>query len=378
MRRSNYQRLIERCETTHKRLQLKAARSINMSLVSRNWLFGYYIVEFEQGGAERSELYGRKLFNSLAVSLAELGLKGTSATNLRKFRAFYVAYPSIQQTLSVESAATQVSPAKIQQTASVESLPVPADGPRTIEVLAGQLASVFKLGWSHYVALLSVTNPEKRRFYEIEASANSWSVRELERQINSALYERLILSRDKEEVCKLARRGLIIERASDIIKNPVILEFLNLREDSSYSETELETAIIDKLEHFLLELGKGFLFAARQKRFSFENDHFYVDLVFYNRLLRSHVLIDLKVDTLRHQDLGQMQMYVNYFDRFVRIEGESPTIGIVLCHSKNDAVVELTLPEDSSNIYASEYQLYLPTKEELRQKLIDWAAEMDE
>ncbi len=355
---TSFHRLIKLCEMTHKQLQLRATRSVDMSLVARNWLFGCYIVEFEQAGAERSELYGKKLIDKLASSLAELGLKGTSATNLRKFRTFYEAYPEIQQALSVES------------------IPVSPDSHQIMENLAGQLASTFKLGWSHYVVLLAVSNPKERRFYEIESIANSWSVRELERQINSALYERLMLSRDKKEVRTLAEHGLILEQASDVIKDPVILEFLGLREDSSYSETELESAIIDKLGHFLLELGKGFLFEARQKRFSFDNDHFYVDLVFYNRLLRCHVLIDLKVGRFSHQDLGQMQLYVNYFDRFVRTDGESPTIGIVLCHSKNNAVVELTLPEDS-NIYASKYQLYLPSKDELRQKLIDWAEEME-
>jgi predicted nuclease of restriction endonuclease-like (RecB) superfamily len=178
----------------------------------------------------------------------------------------------------------------------------------------------------------------------------------------------LTLSRDKAGVKKLSQKGLVIEKPSDVVKNPYVLEFLDLDEKSGYSEHELETAIIDKLEHFLLELGKGFLFEARQKRFTFDNDHFYVDLVFYNRLLRCYVLIDLKRDKLTHQDLGQMQMYVNYFDRFVKTDDELPTIGIVLCHRKNDALVEVTLPKNS-NIFASKYQLYLPSKEELKKQL---------
>lgn len=214
-------------------------------------------------------------------------------------------------------------------------------------------------------------------FYEREAVADSWSVRELERQIQSSLYERLALSRDKDEIRRLAEQGMVVEKASDVIKNPYILEFLGLQEEAAYSENDLETAIIHKLEHFLLELGKGYLFEARQKRFTFGNDHFYVDLVFYNRLLHCHVLIDLKVGKLTHQDLGQMQMYVNYYNRHVRHQDEAPTIGILLCHQKNDALVELTLPEDS-NIYASEYKLYLPSKEELRSRLITWAREAKE
>ena len=194
------------------------------------------------------------------------------------------------------------------------------------------------------------------------ASAN------LKRQIASSLYERLALSRDKDEVRRLASEGQVIEKASDLIKNPLVLEFLGLEEKPVYSESELETSIIDRLQHFLLELGKGFLFEARQKRFTFENSHFRVDLVFYNRLLRCYVLIDLKRGELTHQDLGQMQMYVNYFDRYVKTDGELPTIGIVLCGRKNDAVVELTLPEEA-NIYASKYQLYLPSKQELAAQL---------
>jgi predicted nuclease of restriction endonuclease-like (RecB) superfamily len=237
------------------------------------------------------------------------------------------------------------------------------------------LVGQFALGWSHYVVLLTLGNPDERRFYELEATTGAWSVRELERQIGSGLYERLALSRDKDEIRKLSQQGLAVEKPADIIKSPYILEFLDLAGQPHYSEHELETAIIDKLEHFLLELGKGFLFEARQKRFTFDNDHFYVDLVFYNRLLRCYVLIDLKVDKLTHQDLGQMQMYVNYFDRHVRTPSEAPTIGILLCHRKNDALVELTLPENS-NSYASQYQLYLPSKEELREKLIAWAEEV--
>ncbi len=226
----------------------------------------------------------------------------------------------------------------------------------------------FPLGWSHYVELLTIDSPDERRFYEIEAAANQWGVRELRRQIASSLYERLALSRDKEEIRRLASEGQVVEKAADLIKNPLVLEFLGLDERPYYSEDDLESAIIDRLESFLLELGKGFLFESRQKRFTFDNDHFFVDLVFYNRLLRCYVLIDLKRDKLTHQDLGQMQMYVNYFDRHVKLDDELPTIGIVLCHRKNDALVELTLPAEA-NIFASKYQLYLPSKEELKARL---------
>jgi predicted nuclease of restriction endonuclease-like (RecB) superfamily len=199
-------------------------------------------------------------------------------------------------------------------------------------------------------------------------------LRELKRQFASGLYERLALSRDKDGIRQLADEGQIVTRPEDLLKEPYVLEFLGLEEKDHYTESDLETAIIDKLEHFLLELGKGFLFEARQKRFTFEEEHFFVDLVFYNRLLRCYVLFDLKIGKLTHQDLGQMQMYVNYFDRHVRQEDENPTVGIVLCKRKNDALVEITLPKDA-NIHAREYRLYLPDKEELRKKLMEWTAE---
>ncbi len=212
--------------------------------------------------------------------------------------------------------------------------------------------------------MLSVTNSDARRFYEIEAAGNGWSVRELKRQLGISLYERLALSRDKQEIRRLARAGQVVEKASDLTKDPVVLEFLGLEERPAYSESDLETAIIDRLQQFLLELGKGFLFEARQKRFSFDDRHFFVDLVFYHCLLRCYLLVDLKRGELTHQNLGQMQIYVNYCNRYMRTDDELLTIGILLCDRKNDAVVELTLPADA-NIYASKYQLYLPSRQEL-------------
>src|SRR3990167_4260666 len=231
----------------------------------------------------------------------------------------------------------------------------------------------FTLSWSHYVFLMNINYADERSFYEIEATEQNWSLRELRRQFNSGLYERLALSRDKEGIIKLSKKGQVIEKPDDLIKNPYVLEFLGLDEKSKYSETDLEGAIIDKIEQFLLELGKGFLFEARQKRFTFDEEHFFVDLVFYNRLLRCYVLIDLKIGKLTHQNLGQLQMYVNYFDRYVKLPDENSTIGIILCRKKNDALVEITLPKDA-NIHAKEYRLYLPSKEELKRKLLDWTS----
>ena len=223
---------------------------------------------------------------------------------------------------------------------------------------------------------MRIENPDERSFYEIECARQQWSVRQLQRQVASSLYERLALSRDKNAVMRLANEGQTIEKPADILKNPVTLEFLGLKPEAVYSETRLENAIISRLQNFLLEMGKGFLFEARQKRFSFDEENFYVDLVLYNRILQCYVLVDLKVDKLTHQDLGQMQMYVNYFDRNVKLDFEKPTIGILLCKTKKDALVELTLPRDA-NIYASAYELCLPDKTLLQQKLQTWIDEFE-
>ena len=213
---------------------------------------------------------------------------------------------------------------------------------------------------------MRMENLDERNFYEIEAIENNWSLRELRRQLDSALYERLVLSRDKEKVKSLALKGQIIEKPEDIVKDPYILEFLGLEEQNSYSENRLETEIINNLEKFLLELGKGFTFVGRQVRFTFDEKHFRVDLVFYNRLLKCFVLIDLKIGEVTHQDLGQMQMYVNYYDRYVKLDDENKTIGIIICRDKNDTLVKMTLPEDNQQIFASRYMTVLPSKEEFK------------
>ena len=217
---------------------------------------------------------------------------------------------------------------------------------------------------------MRMENLDERNFYEIEASENNWSLRELRRQIDSSLYERLILSRDKEKVKELAFKGQIIEKPEDVVKDPYILEFLGLEEQSNYSENRLETEIINNLEKFLLELGKGFTFVGRQVRFTFDEKHFRVDLVFYNRILKCFVLIDLKIGEVTHQDLGQMQMYVNYYDRYVKLPDENKSIGIIICREKNDTLVKLTLPEDNKQIFASKYMTVIPSKEEFK-KIID-------
>lgn len=365
----NFDQLVTLCSDTHQQFVAATGRTINTHLAARNFLLGLYIVHFEQEGEDRAS-YGKQTLKALSSALKTAAGRGFSVDNLELMRRFYIHFRSEILRPEISEITSRISlpdaPEKSETLSRISSEIQRAALPS--HEMLGKLPNRFPLGWSHYVELLTIESPDERRFYEIEAAANQWSVRELQRQIASSLYERLALSRDKEEIRRLATEGQIVEKAADLIKNPLVLEFLGLDERPQYSEQDLESAIIDQLESFLLELGKGFLFEARQQRFTFDNDHFFVDLVFYNRLLRCYVLIDLKRDKLTHQDLGQMQMYVNYFDRHVKLPDELPTIGIVLCHRKNDALVELTLPEDA-NIFASKYQLYLPSKEELKARL---------
>jgi len=339
------------------------ARSVNTAMIQAYWLIGHDIVEVEQHGKARAG-YGDELIAGLAKHLrSEVG-KGFGARTLRRIRLFYLTYPE-GSVLPPELGGPEIRTALLSKSepGKIRSAPLSKS--------PGALAVGFPstLSWTHYLILLKVTNPAARSFYEIEAAREGWSSRELERQVASLLFDRLAKSRDKEKVLDLARRGHELEGPSDVLKNPFVLEFLGLHERDEWRERELEQAIIDRLESFLLELGKGFCFVARQKRLTLEGDHFFVDLVFYNRLLRAFVLVDLKLGKLTHQDLGQMQMYVNYFDRYQRAEHEAKTIGIVLCSEKNDAMAKITLPEDNEQILAARYQMYLPTEEELREEL---------
>ena len=346
--------------------------SVDLIQVITNFEIGRRIVEHEQKGAERA-VYGEATLAELATRLTDEFGKGFSLTNLKLMRQFFLAYRErIGQTASGVLPLSQKSQTPSDQLQKTRMLSWDFDLPEKSQTLSAQ----FTLSWSHYVFLMGIKDAGERSFYEIEATNQSWALRELRRQFDSGLYERLSLSRDKGEVRKLAEEGQVIAKPEDLLKEPYILEFLGLDEKTKFSETDLESAIIDNLEHFLLEMGKGFLFEARQRRFTFDEEHFFVDLVFYNRPLRCYVIIDLKIGKLTHQNLGQMQMYVNYFDRFVKLEDERPTIGIILCRKKHDALVEITLPDDA-NIHAREYQLYLPDKELLRQKLVEWCEDAE-
>lgn len=342
-----------------------AVRNVDTIQVMTNFEIGRRVVEHEQQGSERAE-YGKALLKELSAILTEEFGRGFSQSNLEYMRKFYLTY---RERLPEKS---QMASGKLPQTSKFQT---PSDKLPIFEKTQMPFAQ-FTLSWSQYVFLIGINNADERHFYEIEAAENGWTLPELKRQFNSGLYERLALSRDKDGVKKLSSEGQVVSQPQDLLKDPYVLEFLGLDEKARYSESDLESAIIGKLEHFLLELGKGFLFEARQKRFTFEEDHFFVDLVFYNRLLRCYVLIDLKIGKLTHQDMGQMQMYVNYFDRHVRLDDENQTVGIILCKKKNDAIVEITLPKEA-NIHAREYQLYLPSKEELRKKLVEWGEEQE-
>ena len=274
-------------------------------------------------------------------------------------RRFYLAYR--------ERLPNSQTPSAISAGESLGAL----DGPT-----AASAVTAFSLTWSHYVFLLGIGDVAERSFYEVEAARSGWSLRELRRQFDSSLYERLAVSRDQAGVRALATRGQVIDRPADMLKNPYVLEFLGLEERPRYTESDLEERIIAKLEQFLLELGREFLFAGRQRRFSFADEHYYVDLGFFNRLLRCFVLVDLKIGKITHQDLGQMQMYVNYYDRQEKLAEEGPTVGIILCKKMHDALVEMTLPPDV-NIYAREYRLVLPSKADLRRKLLEWTGDED-
>lgn len=324
----NTENLYNRISKLLKVSRERTIRAINTTMVTTYFEIGRLIVEEEQNGKERAT-YGKEILKNLSIKLTKEYGKGFSETNLEQMRKFYKVY-GISQTLSEE----------------------------------------FKLSWSHYLILMRMENSNARQFYEIEAINNNWSMRELKRQVNSALYERLLLSKDKKKVIELSQKGQVIEKPSDIVKDPYILEFLGLEERADYSESELETEIINKLEMFLLELGKGFTFVGRQVRFTFEERHFRIDLVFYNRFLRCFVLIDLKIGEVTHQDLGQMQMYVNYYDREVKLPEENKTIGIIICREKNDTLVKMTLPQDNEQIFASKYEMILPTKDEIKRLIM--------
>ena len=337
----------------------QAARSVNTSQVVANWLIGREIVQGEQAGRRRAG-YGAALLQEIADRLkGEFGA-GYGVDNLEMFRRFFLEYP-------------ELLPKEISDTPrrklinAADSLPI-QHAMRGESWKVGRLSA--DLSWTHYRLLTRMEKAQARAFYEIEAIANGWSARELERQFSSLLYERLALSRDKKGLMRLALRGHEVQQPADVFKDPVVMEFLGLPESPKLIESRLEQALIDNLQQFLLELGKGFAFVSRQERITLDGDHFYIDLVFYHTVLKCYVLIDLKTTKLTHQDLGQLQLYVNYYDIERRTEGDNPTLGLILCANKNDAVVRYTLgPDQARKIFASRYKLHLPTEGQLQAEL---------
>ncbi len=318
------------------------ARTVNTQMVRAYWLVGREIVEEEQAGQTRAA-YGEDILGQISARLQSTFGKGFTTTNLKYMRQFYLAYPAL------------LEGEQIRHTVCDEFK------------TPGQLNP--DLSWSHYRLLTRIESPHARSFYEIETDKNQWSVREMERQISSLLFERLALSRDKLGLMALATEGQEIQSPLDVIKDPVVLEFLGLPESPRLVESTLEESLLGHLQTFLLELGKGFAFVARQQRLTLDGDHFYVDLVFYHTVLKCYVLIDLKTSKLTHGDLGQMQFYVNYYDAERRTEGDNATIGLILCADKNEAVVRYTLGEANAQIFASRYQLHLPSEQELAEEL---------
>lgn len=321
-------KIIQEIKTQIQASQIKASISVNKKLLKLYWSIAQLIVE-----RQKLSSWGDGFIKSISKDLQKEfpNIKGFSIRNIKYMRQWYFYWNSIGQTVSAQ----------------------------------------FKLSWSHYIFLCKIDKLEERNFYEIESTNNNWSLRELKRQFDTGLYERLVLSRDKEEIKLLSKQRQIIEKPKDLVKDPYVLEFLGLEGLTKYSENDLETAIINHIEKFIMELGKGFLFQGRQVKFTFDEEHFFVDLVFYNRILKCFVVIDLKIGKLKHQDIGQMQMYVNYYDRYVKLDDENKTIGIIICKNKNDTLVEITLPENNTQIFASRYKTILPSKEELKKIVED-------
>lgn len=345
------ERIIELVESARR----KTVSAVNLAMVYTYYEIGRQIVSEEQGGKARAG-YGDKILIELSKRLVARFGRGYSVDNLQNMRNFYLVY----STRRIYETDSRKLPSQKNETMSRKS-----------RIAVGTCAiSAFTLSWSHYLKLMRISDPDERAFYEIEAVNNHWSLRELQRQFDASLYERLALSRDKNRILELSRKGQVIEKPEDAIKDPLVLEFTGIPERAEYSETDLEQRLIDHIQEFMLELGKGFAFVGRQKRISFDERHFKVDLVFFNRILKCFVLVDLKRGDLKHQDLGQMQMYVNYFDRVEKLPEERPTIGIVLCHDKSDALVEMTLPKENNQIFARQYRTVLPSKIQLK-KLVE-------
>lgn len=371
------QNLVTIISETQSYFRQQAQKQVNIGLTLRNWFFGFYIVEFEQKGKDRA-VYGKNLIQNLSKILKEKNLKGFSEVNLRIYRSFYLCYPEIQQTLSVELYLNDFHKNTILQPVTAKLIKDENQVNTNENVISQSLTgksisdiekTINHLSFSHFIELIKIDNESKRSFYQWQSIDNSWSVRELQRAVNSMLFERTGLSFDKEKVFENQKKLLPL-LAGDFFKNPYILEFLELKQEANYSESDLEQAIINHLQTFLIELGKGFCFEARQKRITFDNTHYFIDLVFYHRILKCHIVIDLKLGEFTHADSGQMNVYLNYYNENERQENDNPPIGLILCAGKNENLVKYATANLSQRVFVSKYLINLPNEDDLK-KIIE-------
>ena len=355
--------LFDRVVSILEQARANVVRSVNNNMVIAYWLIGREIVQEIQGGDERAE-YGKQVIEQLSAKLTQKYGRGFSTTNVRYFRTFYAAYSDrVPEIRHIACGEFKASGKRHTQSGVLDAMAL------AVEQASPERGFSPNLGWSQYRTLMNVKNQNERLFYEIEAENECWEVEHLKRQIHTFLFARLLKSRDKAGAMELANQGQKIAAPADTIKNPYILDFLGLPDSEVLHESEIEKAIIDNLQSFLLELGKGFAFVGRQKRMQFDDDHFYIDLVFYNCILKCYLLIDLKIGELTHQDVGQMDSYVRMFDDKYLTEGDNPTIGLILCAQKNETIARYSVLNDSKQLFASKYMLYLPTEEELQREL---------
>lgn len=352
IKHQNFDQLIDNVYQTHCQLQLNAKKIVNLNLTIRNWLVGCYIVEFEQNGEDRAK-YGTRLLEEMANKIKAKGIKGLDIRSLRSCRAFYNIYPQIRGAITPELQKHLPIPIRGSVTAELEE-----EHPISPETLLSQLS------FTHFIELIRFDDPLERLFYEVETIKNNWNVRELERAINTALYVRTGLSKNKEAIISKFKNQIPAQNI-DIIRDPYFLEFLGLEERTEYSESELEQAILNHLQKFLIELGTGFCFESRQKRITFDNTHYRIDLVFYHRILKSHILIDLKIGKFDHSDAGQMNVYLNYYKDNEMSDGDNPPIGLILCGSKGEALAKYATSGMDNQLFVSKYLVQLPDKKVL-------------
>lgn len=367
LNQQNFNELVNQIYQIHEALKNNALKAINVSLTMRNWLFGLYIVEYEQNGSDKAK-YGENLIDELSKSLTKKGLKGVVPTSLRMCRSFYLAYPQIQQTLSVELDALGGN--QIQQTLSVELQNKCETPPQKLQKTENQysvnpIQLLTNLSFSHFSELLKIDDPLKRTFYEIETIKGVWSVRELRRQINTLFYERSGISKKPEKLIEMVQNTAKKQNLEDIVKSPFVFEFLGLKAKDVVLETDLEQAIMNNLQNFLLDFGTGFCFEARQKKILIEDEYFSIDLVFYHRILHCHVLIEIKIDEFKHKYIGQLNAYLEHYKRNEMCEGDNPPVGILLVTNKNNTLVEYAKGSMDNQLFVSKYLLELPNKEEL-------------